>query len=440
MIYVGGSFTDANTVVGRDYVCYYDPINDTWNTWGAVNDFDGEVNDLLEGPDGTIYAGGAFQNCHADPDADYLAQWNGTAWAAVRAGGSGTVEALAMNSSGRLYFAGSFTLWDGDGDQDYIAYYTGTAYAALGTPDSGTITAVYDLAINSEDDLYIGGDFLNWDGDANMDYVCYWDASAAAYAAMGSGLNGIVYALAIDEADTVFIGGAFTDAGGDTSADRICIWNKQTYVPMETGATETCYAIAVERTGCIYASGEWTRTEGLNYHIAYWNGNIWLPLDVWTHGENSTFCRAITIARRAPVVQENYDLYRGGDNPGTLAIAETDAITNNGTAQAYPVFRVEHNQAGDCYLQSIRNETTGKQVRFDYLMQEGEVLTFDTKHNTSTSSWRGHIPFSLFTGSSLSDLYLQPGTNNLTALIHLSTGTSIDLFSATYRAPYWSLD
>ncbi len=122
-LFVGGSFTDAGGVEAADRVARY---NGTWNAMntgfssGTVYDltmcgsityaagssgvsvsyFDsslepdawvtmaglGATVNTVDCLGGEIYVGGYFTDGGGDPDADYLAHWNGSAWEAVGAG------------------------------------------------------------------------------------------------------------------------------------------------------------------------------------------------------------------------------------------------------------------------------------------------------------------------------------------------------------------
>ena len=64
-----------------------------------------------------IYIGGYFTNAGGDPNADYLAKWNGTAWVSVVAGINGSVRTLVFDPSGNLYIGGIFlNIGDTNGD------------------------------------------------------------------------------------------------------------------------------------------------------------------------------------------------------------------------------------------------------------------------------------------------------------------------------------
>ena len=96
----------------------------------------GGVLALARGLDRTLYAGGNFLNAGGNANADYIGSWNGAAWTALPSGSvalNGQVNALAVVPSGLLYAGGTFTNASGIAAADYIASWNGAAWAALGT-------------------------------------------------------------------------------------------------------------------------------------------------------------------------------------------------------------------------------------------------------------------------------------------------------------------
>lgn len=112
-VYVGGAFTqDGPGVVDLNYVVEYDPDTDSWSAMGSSPGFDDEVNKIIVGPDGTIYAAGAFTVSGAYG----IAYWNVAAsdWYLVGEGFDAEVRDIAIGPDGLLYAVGLFTA-DGTG-------------------------------------------------------------------------------------------------------------------------------------------------------------------------------------------------------------------------------------------------------------------------------------------------------------------------------------
>ena len=88
----------------------------------------------------------------------------------------------------------------------------------LGPPNAaGTYTAINAIAVHPDGKVYVGGNFLNFDNQANGDYLAYYDKITDTWGVV-SALNGSVLALAIDAAGILSLWGTFTNAGGVAAA------------------------------------------------------------------------------------------------------------------------------------------------------------------------------------------------------------------------------
>ena len=147
------------------------------------------------------------------------------------------------------------------------------------TPSAGG--QVYALVWGPDGCLYIGGNFENWDGTANADYIVKYDPVAGTYSALGTGMQGgAVWALAFDANNNLFAGGAFTGAGGVANTDQVAMWNGSAWVSLGGGApNELVYALAADLRGNMYAGGAFTTIGGysINY-IARWDGLYWVDV------------------------------------------------------------------------------------------------------------------------------------------------------------------
>jgi hypothetical protein len=411
-IYFGGWFTNWNGAVGRDYIAAYDPTTDTWETVGGASDFNDVIWTLLVAPDGTLYAGGNFTLLGGGP-ADYLAQWDGTTWSAVSAGGTGQVYALAMGEDGTLYIGGSFVNWNGDPDSDYIVSWTGAAYAPLGT---GRTAAVFALAVVPDGALYVGGAFNVPGGDA-YNYICKW--ASGAWSAVGGGMDDVVYALAADDSGRVCVGGAFHTAG-TVSAAHIAMWTGQAWKLLGAGVNGTVRGLTFMPDGTLYVTGLFTSAGGLTLaqRAARWNGYSGAALDVLLFGAPVNY--AIACGAADPVMAALYDVYVGCDTNGLGQSNEATAVTNGGQAEVYPTFEV-YNSGSTTWptLGGIRNETTGDAMLFDLTIMGGETVTIDLTPGGKriTSDWRGNIIGKLLRGCNFSSWRLLPGSNNVSVWV-----------------------
>lgn len=139
----------------------------------------------------------------------------------------------------------------------------------------------------SNGDIYFGGEFLNADGDANGDYIVYYDISESAWVSPAAMvLNGIVRGLVFDANDDLIAVGDFTNAGGVTAADYIAKWNHTAWAaigdPNSGGASITqVNCVAVGQNGIIYVGGSFSDMEGDAGadDIAQFDGTNWVDMD-----------------------------------------------------------------------------------------------------------------------------------------------------------------
>jgi len=118
---------------------------------------------------GNLYAGGDFTSA-GGVEANYVAEWNGSAWSALGTGMSGGtassyVNTLACDSAGNL-FAGSGFTQAGGLAANYVAEWVGSTWSALGSGMSGSSVTLYvfTLAFDGRGNLYAGGDFTTAGG------------------------------------------------------------------------------------------------------------------------------------------------------------------------------------------------------------------------------------------------------------------------------------
>ena len=79
LVYIGGLFDGWDGDGDIDNGVIYNPVTDTFSIWGAANDISDRITSIVEGPDGTIYAGGYFVDL-GDGNGDGVVSWNGAAW------------------------------------------------------------------------------------------------------------------------------------------------------------------------------------------------------------------------------------------------------------------------------------------------------------------------------------------------------------------------
>jgi hypothetical protein len=175
-----------------------------------------------DGSGPALYAGGEF-NIAGDVRVNFIAKWDGSAWAPLGSGMNDGVRALTVFDDGTgpaLYAGGGFSTAGGV-PANRIAKWDGSAWAPLGSGMNNHVDAltVFDGA------LYAGG-FFGTAGGVVANFIAKWDGSA--WAPLGSGMDsGDVNALTVFDdgsGPALYAGGQFTTAGGRPSFNIAGWW------------------------------------------------------------------------------------------------------------------------------------------------------------------------------------------------------------------------
>lgn len=131
--YIGGSFTTPYS-----YIAQY-----TVGTGLAAlgSGFNDDVYAIAIGPDGTVYAGGAFTTAGGFT-VNRIAYWNGVNWFPMRGGVNAIVTGLSFDEQGRLFVTGEFTLAGNEVPTNGVAIWTGTEWEHPGWEVDGSIYGV----------------------------------------------------------------------------------------------------------------------------------------------------------------------------------------------------------------------------------------------------------------------------------------------------------
>ncbi len=209
----------------------------TWNPVNGTslsNAFSGNVLTMAVNPvSGELYAGGLFTNVAGIPEADYIAKWDGFNWSALGSNGlgNGAIEEglgngnygvfdLEFDGSGNLYVTGNFTI---SGVSSYFAKWNGSDWSSVGTglEFDGSGRAI---AVDSRNQIYLGGQFQNVAGDPSVDYLAKWNGTE--WTGVGnSEIDGYVRSIDIGLNDNVYVGTWTENIGGIPEADYIAKWN-----------------------------------------------------------------------------------------------------------------------------------------------------------------------------------------------------------------------
>ena len=175
-----------------------------WNGagWSPLDDEDweGTTYSLVVGVDGIIYAGGEYQKSDGVAEANVL-QWNGSTWTPLEGLGSLPVTAMVWGPDGFLYAGGAF---------EGVWYWDGQDWVRLGEKGSQPHD-IYALASDGTT-LLAGGSFFLTGATGESRNLARWTGSQ--WKGVAGGIDGTaVRALDLSESD-VYVGGIFRTVGG----------------------------------------------------------------------------------------------------------------------------------------------------------------------------------------------------------------------------------
>ena len=320
-VYAGGLFTTANNTSTITVSNIAKWNGSEWSALaGGLNNY---LNAIAIDSNNNVYAGGSFtiaNNNSSTINVNYIAKWDVTTneWGALGGGLSGVVQAIAIDSNNNIYAGGSFTNAINNSvintnstiSSNYIAKWdvTTNQWVALAGGLSGI---VYSIAIDSNDNVYAGGIFTQANNDnnsiINVNYIAKWNGSS--WSSLAGGISSDVYAIAVDSQDNIFVGGLFETAynlnNSPINTYRIGKWNGTEWLKLNEGCSITLYTIAIDANDNVYAGGLSGDSYFYNSYnspivangIGKWNGINWSPLNggignnVWTIaiGQNNIF-------------------------------------------------------------------------------------------------------------------------------------------------------
>ena len=219
--------------------------------------------------DGKILLGGLFSGVngvsririarlHADGslDANFTASPNGS------------VHSMAVQADGKILLGGNFTTVNGTA-RNYIArlHADGSVDTSF-DPGSGADTVVFSVAVQADDKILLGGNFTTVDGTARSGIArLHADGSLESTATFdtGTGASSAVYSMAVQADDKILLGGNFITVNG-TARNYIARLHADGSVDTSfnpgTGANSTVRSVAVQADGRILLAGNFTSVDG----------------------------------------------------------------------------------------------------------------------------------------------------------------------------------
>lgn len=464
--YWGGNFLNFDGIAAADRVVRRDTQAGIWHAVGAG--LNGRVRGSAKAPNGDIYFVGDFDDVSGGPGGtyNYIVKWDVSAgvYVAVMVSGpnnglNAAAYACAFGTNGKLYIAGLHTDVDGGpgGTYNYVIEYdpqTDTV-AALGTGLAGA--AVIGKAVSSNPingHVIIGGVFSTADG-VSVSNVADWTpataTTAGSFAAMGNGLGVAGVAGAVNTIVTNTLGRSFAFGEfGTGTFNHAAQFDGQQWLVMGNGLIfdsllpppVSIRGSTIAPDGTVIAAGLFNKAgDVFAPGFAGWNGNDWFRFDMKNAGNPF----AVLADNPDPLNDSLYDLWLGyGVGVASFDRAVQTPVTNAGTADTYPVFRIQRSgTTGAPKAVAILNEITGYGLRLDYRLQDGEELVIDTNplSFSITSNFYGPRQSALVKASDVGFFSFKPGFNIISVFVELGTTPAADVtVTAQWRDAYKSFD
>lgn len=426
-VYIGGNFLNFDNIANADYIVRYNKSTGVYSALGSG--LNNVVHAITIAPNGDVYIGGEFTNAGGIAAADYLTRWDGSAFNAVGTPNTGAavivnVFALLFDGAGNLYIGGNFANWNDIANADNIVKWDGSAYSALSTGLNGQVR---DLALGIDGTrIYLAGAFTT------INRAGYWNGSS--FVQISSVFDDEALGIAVDSTGLVYIGGQF--------ANFIYTWNGSGLSTLGGGVNDDVHKIKIAPDGVAYVSGIFTQAGGISLgdRIARWNGFAWSHLDIDLPGTPVVY-RAIPSKYTDPVIPQKYDLFIGFDTTGTGNFAGQANAVNGGTVPTYP--KVIFNRSGGttATIQTVKNEQNGQEILFNYSLLNGETLTVDLTQTKKSinSSFFGSRQDAVLKNSDFGNWHLLPGSNQITSFVSTTGSPTITAY-LLYKDQYDSQD
>lgn len=279
-ILIGGYFTSFNGVSTGGFArLNYDTSIDTAFAANIGTGANNQVFTIAVQPNGQILVGGLFTSWNGTP-ANGLVRLNadGTLDTAfmtnIGSGANSYVLAMALQSNGQILVGGNFTTWNGTAANSVVRLNAdGTRDTSFTTNiGTGPNSGLWSIAVQPNGQILLGGNFTTWNG-ASAGYLVRLNANGTqdtaftATTGYGAG-NTVLMGLALQPDGKILATGRFTTYSG-TTVNRIVRLNSNGSIDTAftantgTAASDEVDTVAVQADGKILVGG----------NFLTWNGN-----------------------------------------------------------------------------------------------------------------------------------------------------------------------
>jgi hypothetical protein len=431
-IYIGGAFTNLAGIANADGIAQYNPQTGAFTALGTGVNAGGQVLALAVAPDGTLYAGGTFTSMGGVANTNRIAKWDGANWTSISSSANDNVRSLAFDHVGTLYVGGLFTTIGGSAFNRIATYTPSTGtWAAVGTGTDGSVLCV---RIGPDGMVYVCGSFANAGGNPAL-AVAKWNGTA--WSALGAGFANVASTLVFGPDGTLYIGGLINTSG--TNNRGIYAWTGSDWETLgsgidDAGTTSLIWSIGFDERGLLYASGLFSSIGGLSVTglapTAVWNGSVWARSEI-----------PLPAATIFEIKLIDNVLYLGFNVAVTATVPGKTTVYNTGSRTAYPKLVIKRSGGTSAELVQLINETTGKILRFNYSLLNGETLTLDLTPGARSciSSVYGNVWRAVLRNSDTGSFALLSNYNTINALV-ITAGSPTVTCYLEWQNTHWSAD
>ena len=274
-IIIVGDFPSAGGVAGTNRVARWNVSTEEFESIGGGFDGDSflDPEHVVIDTNNNIYIAGFMLNVNDINEADGIIKWDETAqeWQALSTGLSNrSIDALAIDANDDVYLGGPSSLGDPVGLSGSIIRWDSSmsAYEEVGF---GALSSVNTFLIH-DGVLYAGGSFENGAGITQADEIAKMDISTDTWSAMGQGTQNTVNDIQLLNNNLIIIGGTFSEAIDNTGTgvadtSRIAAWNltSEAWVSVDDGViTGNVTGIGVLGSDRFVIFGTFTDVDNVN--------------------------------------------------------------------------------------------------------------------------------------------------------------------------------
>lgn len=306
-IFVGGEFSQIGGINANNIAVYN--ADSGWQSYGIGTN--GPVNTIAISNTGTLYIGGNFSEANGIP-ASNIALYDGTSWASLATGTDGPVAKISLDSNNSIYVGGAFVNAGGIVVNNIAKWSNGNweALADSGTGGIGTNNEVRSIAIDPNDQIYVGGNF-DTAGNNPAARIATWDGIG--WGALGDGTSGFVQAILVTQ-EYIYAGGNFAIAGNQT-VNRIARWDKsaKNWQSLGHGVSGNVNSLSYDGS-YLYVGGNFETAANMeNKDLLVHNMARWSDLKGWEALGTKTSVGIDGQANTSVFLNNNSLLYVGGN-------------------------------------------------------------------------------------------------------------------------------